>query len=215
MRVGRLNRQITIERKVITGVSPSNEPIYAWQTFRAVWSEVYSVRAQEQWSEEDSRRIAETTTRFRIHYNDALGIDSTMRIVFEGAAYDIQSILADHVRKLQATIDATAQGVSVAGAPLDLYADVNETGTVDEVYQAIIHIFGGVAPYAAELTGGSPVYTLPPGLTLVQVSETSWGIEGFPTTPGSYPISVTVTDAAENATTLDSFVLTILSDGSP
>jgi SPP1 family predicted phage head-tail adaptor len=215
MRIGRLDKLIRIERPIITGISGANEPVRSWDEYRRCWAEAYDVRSREAFDEEIKQRLAETTTRFRIHYRDAAGIDATMRVRYQNRLYDIKSVVVDHVRKQSATIDAVAQSVTVAGARLELLMEADATAIVGQVYQAVLHIFGGIAPYTVALTDGSPAFVLPPGLNLVQASETSWSLEGFPAEAGSWPISITVTDAASNVAVLEPFVLTITSDGSP
>jgi hypothetical protein len=60
-------------------------------------------------------------------------------------------------------------------------------GTVNIAYDTQVMATGGLPPYTWSYTG-----TLPPGLTL---NKTSGIISGVPTTAGSYPIVVSVTDA--------------------
>lgn len=209
MRLGRLDKLITIERRILVGASSMNEPQYEFETYRRCWAEAYDVRSAEAFSEDTKQRYAETTTRFRVHYGDAVGLDATMRIRYEGRLYDIKSILVDHVRKQTATIDAVAQSVTVGGAVLEAVADVPDNATVGNLFQAIITIFGGQAPYSVSVADSPAV--LPPGLALVQSSDNAWAIEGFPVAVGTWPISLVVSDAAGNIAAIEPFTITIAS----
>lgn len=217
MRRGVLDRIIDIEHRVITGVTDSNEPIYSWKKFKqGVFAEVYAKRGVELWSEKDSRRISETITRFRIDYFEADGINSTMRVRFDNQLYDIKAILPDHDRMQDCVIDALLQEASVQTPTLQVFTDPDLEADVGEVYQGfMIHIIGGAAPFSVGLTGASPPYILPAGLSLVQSSDRVWSIEGYPEESGSFPISVTVTDANSVSASTQEVVLVINGQGSP
>ena len=62
-------------------------------------------------------------------------------------------------------------------------------GVVGDVYTSGIGYSGGLGPYAWAVTGGS----LPPGLTM---DPASGMVVGTPTTAGSYPVTVQVTDSS-------------------
>jgi hypothetical protein len=57
-------------------------------------------------------------------------------------------------------------------------------------YSEVLTASGGTAPYTFVLNG-----PLPPGLTFMQTTPTTATISGTPTTPGCFPITITVTDA--------------------
>lgn len=62
-------------------------------------------------------------------------------------------------------------------------------GTVGISYNAVLTVSGGTTPYSFSGSG------LPSGLTL---NQTTGSITGVPSTAGTYPVSVTVTDANSN-----------------
>jgi SPP1 family predicted phage head-tail adaptor len=212
MRIGRLNSRITIEHPVITGIDESNSAVYSWQTLRMAWAEVFDVRSQEIWSEENKQRLSQTETRFRIHYSDGAGLDSSMRVRYQNALYDIKSIVVDRVRRQQVTIDAVAQNVSLDGA-LAVFCVPVLTATVGEIYQCAINVIGGTAPFSVSLTDiGSPGYEMPAGLSLAQAEERVWSLEGYPSQAGSYPISVIVEDANGATATVPEFTLVVTAE---
>jgi len=57
-------------------------------------------------------------------------------------------------------------------------------------YNEVLTASGGAAPYTFVLNG-----PLPPGLIFMQTTPTTGTISGTPTTPGCFPITITVTDA--------------------
>ena len=79
-----------------------------------------------------------------------------------------------------------------AGLEIDTAASL-PVGTEDESYEAPFDAAGGAAPYLWSVVGGA----LPPGLSL----SSSGVVSGTPTTSGTFPISVRVTDAKGATTT--------------
>lgn len=85
----------------------------------------------------------------------------------------------------------TQQVIELIGAAAPLAGTCPTAGiaTVGVPYDGFIVASGGTAPYTFAVTGGS----LPPGLSL----NTSTGeITGTPTTPGTFPYQITITDSA-------------------
>jgi hypothetical protein len=76
-------------------------------------------------------------------------------------------------------------------------------GTVGISYNTVLTVTGGATPYSFSGTG------LPSGLSL---SATAGSITGVPSTSGTFPVSVTVTDADSNRVTA-SFSITIAASG--
>jgi hypothetical protein len=74
--------------------------------------------------------------------------------------------------------------IVISPAPLNL-TNTLPNGTVGVAYSASIGASGGTSPYTCSIAGN-----LPAGLTL-----TGCTVSGNPTTAGSYPITVTVTDS--------------------
>ena len=88
---GRMDRRITLQSFTETP-NAIGEPVKTWANLASVpdmWAEVTPLRGAELFA---SQQIAgEADTRFRVRYRDDLGAE--MRVVYEGANYDIQSIL--------------------------------------------------------------------------------------------------------------------------
>jgi hypothetical protein len=77
----------------------------------------------------------------------------------------------------------------VFGDVISLACPVNNTGVVGSPFSASLIVTGGIAPFTFAITSGS----LPPGLTL---NTATGDISGTPTTPGTFPYTVQVTDDA-------------------
>lgn len=75
-------------------------------------------------------------------------------------------------------------------------------GDVDDTYTAPIEASGGVGPYTWTATG------LPPGLS---IDPNTGVISGVPTTPGTFTVTVTVTDSTGK--TADRDYVTVIGDG--
>lgn len=80
------------------------------------------------------------------------------------------------------------------------------SGTVNQPYTTTLVSNGGVGPYSYQLNSG----TLPPGLTL----SGSGTIDGTPTSVGTFPITLRVTDTQGQTVTSD-FVIGIGAVGAP
>src|ERR1022692_3799096 len=91
--------------------------------------------------------------------------------------------------------------VTPAGASLAITSSVLPTADVKIRYSTSLSASGGVAPYQWSLvTGGLP--------TGIQLQRSSGVIAGMTTTPGSYPLSIQVTDASGHIAT-GAFSLTV------
>jgi uncharacterized repeat protein (TIGR01451 family) len=82
----------------------------------------------------------------------------------------------------------TSTTVNQAAAPLEITTTSLPGGVVGSPYSATLMATGGTTPYAWRVNTGA----LPPGLSLSSVG----GISGTPTTSGSYPFEVAVTDSS-------------------
>ena len=70
-----------------------------------------------------------------------------------------------------------------AGTPDDI-------GTAGQSFLETLQASGGVPPYSWAITG------LPPGLSITPGPSEESEISGTPTTAGTYPLTITVTDSA-------------------
>lgn len=100
MRAGRLDRRITIQRKVIT-LSDSGEPIKHWGTLAERSASMTPVRGDERFN--DPQFIAEEQIEFRVRYSSVLSdLNPLDRVIYpslvSGAALvrRIHDILAVH-----------------------------------------------------------------------------------------------------------------------
>lgn len=87
MRAGDLDRRITIQ-SVTTVQNSYGDPVESWSTFASVWASVKPYRGNEEFDAEHHR--SEELKVFKIRYRQ--GLNHKMRIVYEGANYDIRSI---------------------------------------------------------------------------------------------------------------------------
>lgn len=87
MQAGRLDRRIRIE-EATTSADSFGQPLETWALVAEVWAELAPLKGGERWMAQQV--TAETTTRFRIRYRD--DVTEKMRIVYDGAEYDIASV---------------------------------------------------------------------------------------------------------------------------
>jgi hypothetical protein len=81
-------------------------------------------------------------------------------------------------------------------------------GTLGVPYSETVNAIGGVAPYSWSVSSGS----LPPGLSLDPGSGT---ISGTPTTAGTYPVTIAVTDSSQPTPQTTSVDLTLTVNSPP
>ena len=87
MRIGKLDRRATLQRRVLTP-NTQNEQVESWTDYATVWAEKLDLRGREFYAANQEQ--GEVTTKFRIRYrSDVLMTD---RIVCDGLTYDITSI---------------------------------------------------------------------------------------------------------------------------
>jgi hypothetical protein len=88
----------------------------------------------------------------------------------------------------------------VLGTPI-IDATVLFPGSVSSPYSAGVTVSGGLAPFTWAVTSGSG--PLPPGITLGTSTTTFTAINGTPTTEGTYPFQIMVTDTNNHTATVD------------
>lgn len=87
LQIGKMDRRITIEQPTETQGS-MGETLTTWSTFAEVWANAYSGSGREFVA---ARQInAEVSMQFQIRY--IAGITATMRILYDGAYFDIDRI---------------------------------------------------------------------------------------------------------------------------
>jgi head-tail adaptor len=204
MRIGSQRNLITIQRRVQLGVSKANEPNFVWQDWRAdISCEVDVRRGKEQFDVSSKQRYSEEVYRFRTRYDEVLGADAAMRVSHEGQLFDIKAILPDGQRHWDCIIECTLQDGKLQPAPLSMsiFTEIYE-GKVGVVYSGITATAaGGTAPYTFSLKSGSV-----PGLTL---SPSTGTLSGTPSTAGTFPIEIQVTDDASAVDVLPIFDLIV------
>lgn len=90
MRAGRLDRQITIQRKSLTQ-SDSGEEQTAWADVATVWAEKVENRGPERFTTQQIVGHAIKTFRFR--WSTTVDeITTEHRVLFDGRAYDITDV---------------------------------------------------------------------------------------------------------------------------
>lgn len=87
MKAGKMDRIVRIEQQV-TAQDSFGEPIVTWAVLDTAWAEVSPLRASERFTSQQFS--AEVDTRFRLRWRS--DVDATMRIIHDGAAYDIASV---------------------------------------------------------------------------------------------------------------------------
>ena len=90
MRAGSLRKRIEIQQCIFTKDN-AGAPVENWLAFATAWAQVEDLTGQELAA---AAQINETlTTRFTTRYLGSQFVpDTTMRIVYQGKFYDIQSI---------------------------------------------------------------------------------------------------------------------------
>jgi SPP1 family predicted phage head-tail adaptor len=87
MNPGDLNKRITLQ-KLITTTNERGFEIETWEDFKTVWAAISNLHGREYYAAAVVQ--AENTVKFTIRYIE--GLDTTMRILFQGRQYNITSI---------------------------------------------------------------------------------------------------------------------------
>lgn len=88
MRAGRLDRRLTISRRVETGRDDLNNPVFEWQTVRTVWAA--KIHKSEDEAFAASQHYSKRTVTFRTRY--FADVTETDRLEIDGAVYRITGI---------------------------------------------------------------------------------------------------------------------------
>ena len=209
MRTGALQNLITIQRKVQLGVTKLNEPNWVWQDFSAdVPVEVTVVRGKEHFDSQTKQRYSEDVYRFRMDYDEAVGIEASMRVLFEDIVLDIKAILPDNQMRDDCVIECTMQDGVVQGKAISIAIETAiEDGIVGEAYESFtLLVVNGTAPYTfSDVDSFTAASTLPPGLTINSDGE----VTGTPTAAGTYSVVLTVKDSANQTTSTPAFDIVV------
>lgn len=90
-------------------------PAITWPVFVSPNAKVYIKRGGEQFRNGVSYSADVAVFEFR--YEDVEGIDSTMRIRFEGQIYEIKSIMPDLMKRKSTIVDAVIYNAKQGGNP--------------------------------------------------------------------------------------------------
>ena len=108
MEIGELKHRITLQ-KLVTVVNPNGFEVETWEDFKTVWAAASNLHGREYFAAAAVQ--AENTVKFTIRY--LAGIDSAMRILFQGKQYNITAI--DNIKYQNRFIEIKAQEVVTGG----------------------------------------------------------------------------------------------------
>lgn len=207
MRAGALRGLLTIQRQVTVGSKSTEffEPNRVWQDWKAdIPCAVEVKRGREHFDAQSKQRYTEEVWLFRVRYEEVTGIDSSMRVVFEGQAFDIRPLRPDAQFRRDVILECTLQNQVFGAAPLAVAInEIIPAGTEGVAYGGFaVTAERGTAPYSFAVASG----TLPAGLSL---NPATGAISGTPTAAGVFPVAIEVTDAAAETAALPEFSITI------
>lgn len=99
--------QVTIEEASETRDANTNEVTLTWGTWRTAWVGLVARRGNEHF--EAGQRYSEVVYRMTGDFYDLDGITTKMRVSYDGARYDIRSVLPDAGRHRDIVCDLTLQ----------------------------------------------------------------------------------------------------------
>ena len=108
MNPGDLNKRITLQ-KLITTTNERGFEIETWEDFKTVWAAISNLHGREYYAAAVVQ--AENTVKFTIRYIE--GLDTTMRILFQGRQYNITSI--DNIKYQNRYMEIKAMEVVTSG----------------------------------------------------------------------------------------------------
>lgn len=198
MRAGALRNPIEIQRRVQVGVDSTNAPNMVWQMWRDPLAEITVLRGREHFDPLTKQRYSEEVWHFRTRYEEVVGVDASMRVVYDGNEYDIKAIRPDGEKRIDCILECVVQDISLGGAALSIaIKEEIAGGTVSIAYAGFtVEAAGGATPYAFGGTG------LPDGLAL---NSATGEVSGTPTTPGTSSVDIVVTDGTGDTAALPTF----------
>jgi SPP1 family predicted phage head-tail adaptor len=108
MKAGTLRHRVTIQQPVSAQNPTTGAETVTWQYFAQVWASVEPVSVREFVAAKSGQ--SEVMARIVIRYRS--GIDATMRILFRGAVYNIEGVLADAKSGLEYITLPVSMGVN-------------------------------------------------------------------------------------------------------
>ncbi|WP_296969169.1 phage head closure protein [Tepidanaerobacter sp. EBM-38] len=108
MNPGELNKRITLQRPIIT-INERGFEEETWEDVKTVWAKVTNLHGREYYAAAAVQ--AENTVKFTIRYLE--GVDTTMRILFQGKHYDITAI--DNIKYQNRYMEIKALEVVASG----------------------------------------------------------------------------------------------------
>ena len=108
MEIGELRHRITIQ-KLTTGINENGFEVETWDDYKTVWAAVSNLHGREYF--EAAAVQAENTVKFTIRHLE--GLDTAMRIVFQGKQYNITAM--DNIKYRNRYIEIKALEVVSSG----------------------------------------------------------------------------------------------------
>ena len=108
MEIGELRHRITFQ-KLTTTTNENGFEVEAWEDYKTVWAAVTNLHGREYF--EAAAVQKENTVKFTIRYFK--GLDTSMRILFQGRQYNIISI--DNIKYKNKYIEIKALEVEKSG----------------------------------------------------------------------------------------------------
>lgn len=106
--IGDLRHRITFQ-KIVTAVNPNGFEVRAWENITTVWAKASNIHGREFYAAAAVQ--AENTVEFTVRY--LTGIDTSMRILFNGKQYNITAI--DNIKYKNRYVEIKAQEVMDSG----------------------------------------------------------------------------------------------------
>ena len=105
--MGRLNRLIEIQRKVITRDPRFGSEVETWVKLDTVWAELVQVKPEERFIRQSNRTVNVSTKRFRLFTRD--DVDELMRVIDDaGKTWGIQGIIKNDRQYMTLQLETVA-----------------------------------------------------------------------------------------------------------
>lgn len=108
MEIGDLRHRVTFQKHT-TSVNDNGFEVETWEDFKTVWAAVSNLHGREYYAAAAVQ--AENTVKFTIRYLE--GLNTTMRILFQGRQYNITAL--DNIKYRNRYIEIKATEVGAGG----------------------------------------------------------------------------------------------------